>query len=514
MPVVDHATPLAPPADARRLHPLSPLLTLAPALRQLAVPAVLLLLASWQVAGPLIALGVVVVLLFTALRARATRYSLDHEQLLVWSGVFNKSVRVVSPSRVQQVELVQHLRHRVTDLAAIRIELVDTGTASTRVELDALHRAEAERLHDVLERGRRRAAVATGNDSATPSDTDSSDVPAPPASTLLRLSTRELVIAGLTGAPALLVPPLLVSAWVELLDLVERVSGIDLQPSGVPFVLLAAGLIVLWPLVAGGLMVFRCHGYEVGRSGDDLIARRGLLDTRVTVLPLPRVQLVDRSATVPRRWLRRAALEVRTASGGTATHYPVGMTIPGAPAATLDALIGLVMGRPELILQVATHPPTARRRAIHRRFIAAATPVVAGTGVVSARHEASVPVMLGTAAVVAIGVLLLATVWGRSWYRRLGHAVRDGMVVVRSGVLVEHLRVAPVNRIQSVTIAQSPWQRRAGLCTARLLLAGATDSVRIPDLAPTDAVALAALVRGLDAIDTGTWVASLSPAPR
>jgi uncharacterized membrane protein YdbT with pleckstrin-like domain len=83
--------------------------------------------------------------------------------------------------------------------------------------------------------------------------------------------------------------------------------------------------------------------------------------------------------------------------------------------------------------------------------------------------------------------------------------VHDGVLVARCGVLIEHLRAVPVDRIQSVTISQSPWQRSAGVCTARLLLAGTTDSVRVPDLAPDDAVALTSLARGLAAVDTARW---------
>jgi membrane protein YdbS with pleckstrin-like domain len=84
--------------------------------------------------------------------------------------------------------------------------------------------------------------------------------------------------------------------------------------------------------------------------------------------------------------------------------------------------------------------------------------------------------------------------------------------VARCGVLVEHLRAIPVDRIQSVTISQSPWQRRVGVCTARLLLAGATDSVRVPDLAPDAAVALSMLGRGLAELDAPHWDDVLRPA--
>ena len=503
---MDDARPLAPPADAMRLHPLSPILSLAPVLRQAVVPVLLVLVANWRIAGPLLALGLALALVTTALRARSTRYTLDREELLVWSGVLNKSVRVVSPARVQQVDVVRNLRHRATDLAAVRIELAGTGQAGTRVELDALPVAEAERLRDALERGRRR--VAAGSTDPTSDETSgvaAADIPPPPFSPLLRLGTKQLVVAGLTGAPLLLVPALIVSVAFEAADLLRLGTGTSVQPNRIPVVVLILGLLVLWPIIAGGVMVFRCHGYELGRSGNDLIARRGLLDTRTSVLPLPRVQLVHRSATMPRRWLRLASLDVRTASGGTATQYPAGVAVPIGPERTIDGLVGLVLERPSLSLDVTAHPLVARRRAIRRRSLGLGVPAVAAALISAAVNDAEPVVALGVCAVAATVSLLIANRWGRSWYDRLGHAVHDGVLVARCGVLIEHLHAVPVKRIQSVTISQSPWQRRAGVCTARLLLAGTTDSVRVPDLAPTDAITLASMARGLADLDTARW---------
>jgi len=503
---MDDTRQLAPPADAMRLHPLSPLLSLAPVLRQAVVPVVIVLVANWRVAGPFVVLGLVLLLVPTALRARSTRYTLDREELLVWSGVLNKTVRVASPARVQQVDLVRHLRHRATDLAAVRIELAGTGVAGTRVELDALPVAEAERLRDALERGRRR--VSAGSTGAAPDDASAvapADIPPPPLSPLLRLSTKQLVVAGLTGAPVLLVPPLIVSVAFEALDLLRIGGGTSIEPNRIPVVVLVAALLLLWPIVAGGVMVFSCHDYELGRAGNDLIARRGLLDTRTSVLPLPRVQLVHRAATAPRRWLGLASLEVRTASGGVSNQYPVGVAVPIGPARSIDGLVGVVLGRPDLPLDVMAHPVVARRRAIRRRFLGIAVPAVGITLVATVVNDAAPVVVLGASATVAALSMLTASRWGRSWYRRLGHAVHDGVLVARCGVLVEHLRAVPVDRIQGVTISQSPWQRRAGVCTARLLLAGTTDSVRIPDLAPDDAVALCSLARGLAELDAARW---------
>ncbi len=497
---MDDSGPLAPPADALRLHPLSPLVAAIPLLRQVALSIVLVVATSSQLLLVLLVVGVVIFLVPAVIRAWFTRYTLDDEQLLVWAGALQRSVRVVSPARVQQVEVVRQLRHRATDLALVRVELVGTASSSNRVELDALTVAEAERVRDTLERGRRRLATE-----AAPAD-----VPPPPASALLRVGTRHLVLGGLTGVPLLLVPFLIISALMEVADLVRQGTGTDAEPRGSLAVLLVAGVVLAWPVVAGGWMVLRFHGFELARSGDDLVARRGLLDTRTSVIPLPRVQLVHRSASLLRRWVGLASLDVRTASGDTQGNSSWITTVPVGPSAEVEGLIPLTLGRESIDLAVAPHPVAARRRAVTRRLVGTALPS-AGV-VVVALLATGAPWVLVVALGGAVLALcwLLARTWGRAWYGQLGHVVRDGLLIERDGVLLSHLRLVPVSRIQSIRITQSPWQRRAGVCTASVHLAGGSTDVSVRDLAPDDAVALAATVRGLGGVDTARWLEPLS----
>jgi putative membrane protein len=497
---VDDAAPLTPPADALRLHRLSPFVAAVPLLRQVVLSTVLVVVTSSRLLLVLLIVGVFVFLVPAVVRTWFTRYTLDDEQLLVWTGALQRAVRVVSPARVQQVEVVRQLRHRTTDLALVRIELVGTSSSSNRVELDALTVAEAERVRDTLERGRRRLSA----------EERPADLPPPPPAPLLRVGTRHLVLGGLTGTPLLLVPFLIVSAVVEMAELIRQGTGSDAEPRGALAVVLVVGVVLAWPVVAGGWMVLRFHGYELARSGDDLIVQRGLLDTRTSVIPLPRVQLAHRSASVLRRWVGLASLDIRTASGEAEGSSSWMTTVPVGPADELEQLIPMSLGRATLDTTVAPHPAAARRRAVTRRLIGTATPIVGLiiVSLVATDAPRSVTAVLGVAGLAICW--LVARAWGHAWYHQLGHHLRDDLLIERDGVLITHLRVVPVGRIQSVAVEQSPWQRRAGLCTARVHLAGGSTEVKVRDLALHDAVAIAETVRGLAAIDVAGWTDALS----
>jgi uncharacterized membrane protein YdbT with pleckstrin-like domain len=68
---------------------------------------------------------------------------------------------------------------------------------------------------------------------------------------------------------------------------------------------------------------------------------------------------------------------------------------------------------------------------------------------------------------------LVGVPWGRLAHRRAGSALDGDVLAVASGALVHHLELAPVERVQSRRTTASPLQRRVGLATIRLDVAGA-----------------------------------------
>ncbi len=495
---------LAVAPDARRLHPLSPVLGIVPALKPFALPMLLTALGGGRLfllVVAALAAGAVVV---GAVRQRCTRYVLRDDELVVWTGVLNRRVRVVSPKRVQKVEVVRLLRHRLVDLAAVQVELVGAGRDETRVELDALRAPEAEWVRDALERGRRRVAseAAPGPqpvpDPAAPVLSPADAVPDPP---LLRLGTGMLALGGVTGAPLLLVPVAVLSLLSELGGRVEDAVGSWLAGVRLAAVIVAALVVLLvgvWAVVAAAIMIVRFHGYELARSGDDIVVRRGLLDTRMSVIPLRRVQLVHVTGTVLRRSLGLASIDVRTASQwSTSGAYSLGVTVPVLAAPDVGRILPVLLGRPVVVDADRAHPPAARHRAVLRRA-ALLVPVGGLVGsVTTAGAGADAGVVVGVALAGVASGIVVARVWGAAWYRRLAHGLGDGLLVATDGVLVAHRRIVPLDRVQSVVVTQSPFQRRAGVVDLVAHLAGPTPDLRLRDLAPGQALTVARSVRGL-----------------
>jgi putative membrane protein len=87
-----------------------------------------------------------------------------------------------------------------------------------------------------------------------------------------------------------------------------------------------------------------------------------------------------------------------------------------------------------------------------------------------------------------IGFLVLvvlagpAVALGLARYRALGHATTTGTVVARSGALLHRTAFVPVARTQSHRVESSPFQRRSGLATLAIHVAGRGRTVWLVDL--------------------------------
>ncbi len=81
-------------------------------------------------------------------------------------------------------------------------------------------------------------------------------------------------------------------------------------------------------------------------------------------------------------------------------------------------------------------------------------------------------------------------------YKSLGYSLIPGFFCAKSGIIKNNMIVVPLDRIQSVYLDQSPFQRFWGLAELRCVTASTTgmSHFNIPDLAIEDAIALQDIV--------------------
>jgi putative membrane protein len=438
--------PQTPFATWRRLHPAAIAVWAAGIVGNLAFPIVLFLLVG-EDQGPIgvFAVVTVVAMLATVVRWSRFAYKIDRDALVLRGGLLQRWERTIQRSRIQSVDVVRKLTHRLFGVVELRVEVV--GGQTTEGSLVAVTPWEADALRGILIADR-------------PPETDRAEPP------LIRMRPRDLLLAGVTGGRIAVLAGIV--GWATQLlpgDLfvrvLDRVAGAD--RSEVETIAAIAAALVIGSIVISLISTVVVYwGFTAERHGDRLVISRGLLQTRRTVVPLARIQSIRLEENLIRRPFRLASLRVLTAGYGkrSGDEQQTSMLVPVAARDRCTGIAATILGWSELpAVEVGAAPRSALWLRLAR---AAAVGVVAVVVWAITNDDRS----LAIAIPILSSVLLLAIL---SW-RGLGHAVSDRHVVARWGTLLRRTSVAATSNVQHLVLRRTPVQRLFGLATVRLAI--------------------------------------------
>ena len=470
----------------QRLHPLSFLFTIGSSLKSLVIPILLLLFAaSSNRYEQWFAVFVIPYTVVALIRYFGFRYRFDDDELVIKTGFIFRNERHIPYARIQNIGSAQNPFHRLLRVAEVRVETAGGAEPEARIQVLSVAAMEEMRRRVFEEK---RKALGVEAPEGVPA------APAEPASrTLLSLPLRELILYGLIDNRGMVV----VGALVGLAWEFGWMSGFGGSDAGlwrsathaargvltsIAQAGLALGAVVLFlallRLFSVGWAIFRLHGFTLKRAGRDLTTVCGLL-TRVTAtIPLNRIQLLSIRQRPLHRLFARAEVRADTAGGGTPGQEAAASHERLAPLIRKEDLDGLLQEvEPEVNLSAVEWigvDPRARKRILK--------------------------VSLLIDAVVAVGCMALAGWWGllvlllliplafldaRLQVMHMGYALAAGVVLYRSGWAWRHLSMTRYSKIQAVTLAQSPFDRRYGMAKVRVDTAGAEGSphqIHIPYL--------------------------------
>jgi putative membrane protein len=466
-----------------RVHPVSWVFVAAGYLKQFLVPVIAtLVVGSNRDAGMWLPLIVVVPLVAAALWHQwVFRYGFSERGLVVHEGLLFRNVRTVDYSRIENVDTERSVLHRLFGVAEVRVETSTGGKPEALIRVLSLPAVEAMRERIFAERREGDAGASLARAGAGGS-----------GETLLEVPPRELVLLGLIDNRGMIVVAAILGIlaqsgffedlganapraaqrlpWDRLFDL----GG--LAPVALA-VLAAAVLIAGTRVLSVILALLTLWGFRLTRTSDDLHARFGLL-TRVSVtLRRRRVQSVHQTATLLHRAFRRVSLRVDLAGGIGAG----GGQETGGQSARRELWLAPICGleHAERLVRAALPrasldgldwhglAPRARSRIFRLQtsvwWLVAAWPAIWIAG--AATPWAAALLLLGPVPFLWLHATLYA--------RHTGWALNDDVFVLRRGWLTRKLSVAPRNRIQSVRLAASPFDRRHAMARIELDNAGA-----------------------------------------
>jgi putative membrane protein len=448
----EKAATVADTGTWHRLHPLSPIVSAGSRLAGILVVLLGIAVARQrQAGGDLITDGVIVIVVLAAgvIRWLVTRWQVAQGVLRVETGLLRRDSRRFPLSQVQAIDVVQSGLARVLGLAELRLRVAG-GDASRSGRLACLRRADAERLrtqllalasaaaasaHPVAEQPAASHPSLPVASAGEPASVLASALPRPPAERpLFRVRTGQLAVAVLLSDVGLIA-----AFAIGLLVAVAALTG--------SFSVVASFLPVGLGAVLGTWRQFNAEfATTVADAPDGLRLRSGLIQTSAETIRPGRVQAVRLVEPLIWRAFGWCRLEVDIA--GPRQHREDGpearrlrTLIPVGSRADAEQMMNeLITNRPRPLLR----PPAA------------------------ARWKA--PLL----------------------YHFLGWGGDQRYIVASHGRVCRKTTWIPLEKVQSIRWVQGPLQRRLGLATIRLDVAGRRVTGTLQDRAAGEAADLLA----------------------
>lgn len=481
-----------------RLHPASLMFSVGTAARNLLLPALFVMLAArGSVVQYWVALFFLPSVALALVRYFSYRYRFEPEDLVIREGIVTRNERHVPYARIQNIDLVQNVLHRVLGVAEVRVETAGGEKPEAVMRVLSLEAVDRMRSQVFAERGA--PAAAGAEPAAAGTDADAPRM-------LHRLGWRDVLLFGVISNKGLVVVAAATGVLWQL-DLDDKLyrwltpeniskleelqrprslgSALVLGAIGVlAFVLLMRVLSIVWAFL-------KFHGFRLQGRGDDLRAEHGLLTRVSKTIPRHRIQVLSAREGFLHRLCGRCSVQVRTA-GAVAQEQGRGRDrLWLAPLIRKDELPALLREvLPALELDDPPWRPIAARAWLRllRRALALLAPVVAvGLWYFGAWVLAAV-----------LPLAALALVNARLYARHAGYAVVPGAVLYRSGWWVRQWSVVRFSKIQSVERRESPFDRRNAMASLKVDTAGGSRGHGI-DIAFLDAPAATSLLGRLSA---------------
>jgi putative membrane protein len=442
------------------------------------------------------------------LRALSFRYRFEPAELVITTGFVFRNERHVPYERIQNLDAVQHIPHRLLRVADVRVET--GGGDEPEARMRVLPMAALQEMRERVFAGRAAAAPAAAEGAAAVAASASE----PARRTLLALGPRELLLAGFVDSRGMIIVGAAVGLLWEfgLFDSLANLMAGDAAPGSDPeapadierrgrglirqvvrgifggggpslerllalaaafavFVVVIRVLSMIWSLI-------RLWGFRLQQVGDDLGTEFGLLTRVMATHPRRRIQTVTIRRTPLHRVFRTASIRVDSAgsNGGDGVSVTRESLAPILHEADVPRVLAAVL--PDVDVQAAAWQPVdpgAYRRKLRVSLMAA------------------VIFTLPTIALLrwwSLAWLALMVVWAfvhaRLDVAALGWATGEQAVFFRSGYVTREMTIARFNKLQVVALHESPFDRRARMAGVRVDTAGAADAshrVHIPYLA-------------------------------
>ena len=479
----------------KRLHPISLVFSLISLVKSNVIPTIFGVLGAAN--GNLFYLILAAVFLipsiaFSIIRYFTVRYRISKGELVVNEGLFFRRTRTVPVERIQNIDLVQGVLHRIFKVAEVRVETA-SGTKPEAVlsvlsltQVELLRRnvfqqktAETKSIDDNAHNLANASSEAFDSETQAVGDKNlfasSTDPPTEKEeSEILKIPLAWLAKAGFASDRGLLMVGVVLGLYYQF----DRRQEYDFDFSYIsqwlpsinnPFATAALvvvgcmiGLLLL-RLLGVGWYILRFFGYRLRLAGDDFKISCGLFTKVSATVPRKRIQFISVHSNLVSRLLGFSSIRIETAGGASSDNENATTTvsrrwfIPVIPTADVAEMVGQL--RPGLKWQPDSYDWQSLSAKAGRRMTRIAIVV----------SLLLTPIGFYFFGIWGCGITLIALPVMITYAIKKSRAVRFARtsfgVVYRSGILTRKISLTFFEKIQAAQVEQSPFDRRWEMAT-------------------------------------------------
>ncbi|WP_144391983.1 PH domain-containing protein [Pleionea sediminis] len=458
--------------NEKRLHPLSWLFIIIEIVKQFFFPLIFALFAGGSDNYQLVTLIFIVPgVVFAIIQYWVYRYSLKEHEIVIREGVFVKNVRHVKYERIQNVNLSRNPLHRLFNVAQLELESASGGKPEAVMRVISLPAVEEIR-QKVL------SAKAAVQDSDSKDDLEKPSVNEDTERSILSLPLSELIKAGVISNKGMLVVAAVfgvagqtgslerffdtmesrMNVWFDSvqIDFNNPVSIVVLSILGI------VSFIILIRILSIAFMVVTYYGFELKKANDKLLAQYGLVTHFNATVPEQRIQLVSVEENMLHRYFARSAVRIATA-GGNANQGGKSLKwiAPIINSDQLNKFVGAI--QPDISTEVDSWQKVefSGWKRITRVYIILLSIIVA-----------LLSIKIGWHSLWFITLSIFIVVYAQKTVASMRYGFSTNALFYESGWLVKRRTFVPISKIQSIELKQTPFDRRVGMASLLVDIAG------------------------------------------
>lgn len=424
-------------------------------------------------------------------------YFISPNEIAIYSGVISRRQRNIPIHRIQNIEISQSFLQRIFKLAKVNIETA--GDVNTEGVLEYVSLSEAEEIRFIVNsyQNKEESSETIDNESAqSPSlvqfDSKSNNNADNP---IFSMNLKDNIIHGMMRFRPILI---LVAGWLFSMaqqfyiipdgdasfyediinNIIHQVDNFDILHL-ILYFLVGISIIAFLSWVLEIVMtVNKFYGFKLYRNGNKLLSEYGLLNRKKTTIPLKKLQMMVRRTNFLAERFGFSSLLLETAGLGAKS----GGAEVAVPFAKDSRILQLMKDIKKFEFPEEFNPIS--RKSIRRSFFRynfLMIPIVIALSFFSLNY---LFVLLLFEPLLFVGAYI-------GWKYK-GYFRDSKYIFVKQGYIVRKISIIPVEKLQTINVRQTFFQRRLGLATINIDTAatGSSGDAFINDLTYEEAIDL------------------------